>query len=979
MKNLYRRSQFRLVATTILLALLFVCGESWCQTPDQFSIALSSGTVGKYEKLEIICDGITTSYGNPFDPSVVSVEGHFRDPDGVEEVVYGFWYQDYERSLVSGTEVVEPVGWPHWRVRYAPRKTGSYSCHVTVRDSSGTVQSETETFTVHGSDNPGFLRVSGTNPNYFQFDNGDPFWAIGAGVSWWDIHRKTYSYDDWFAALAEHKANFARVWTVNCLSTYKEWVVTIQEDSLGNYSLADAWRLDYIFDVAKARGIYLQLCLDDYCSQYTYNWWDNIYSVNKGGCAQTGWDVFPSDSPCRDYNRRLWRYLAARYGHSTNLASWELANEINEMVWTWGWDGWWTMLWWHKRSADDIHQVDPYHHMVTTSFGQFDYDLGEDELWQFPEMSYTQIHGYRADDYLEIGKDMASYVRAGREHILALLGGVKKPEIWGEFGMRESGWDRISAHLDGNPYPPDDTEGIYYHNAIWASLMHGFAGTPLNFEWDTLYSTYPQHLDHYTAVADFVEDIDFNKDFASVSSDEGNLLANGGFEINNNGDNLPDSWTPYPSGNAYTFSLDWLTAPESDGNRSLKWRSGVPLQIELSQHISLTPEKYYSLSGWLEGQAVNENGGGIIIRVSVYDGVEWYNYDTRPFTDTDGWRQFEVLFTTPAKRADGYQARVYINCHWTRGTAWFDDFVLKAAGSFTPPAVDNRNLRALALKTSDTAYAWVQNKQHTWYKVVQQGVIPSTISGATLTLFSLDMGCYRVEWWDTYAGTVISEIPAVWVDASSTVEVDVPPVRTDIACKMERLPDGDNDGLPDYWEVEHGLDPTDATGDNGADGDPDGDGLSNLEEYNAGTHPRDSDTDNDRLADGDEVNTYGTDPLDPDTDGDLLKDGDEVRDLNPGAWGVQNPFDPTRADSTGDNGQGWPDGRGDGWNDWDGDGMINAHEFWFGTNPINPNSWLEVPTLTDRTLWALITVLLVLGCARVSRNNSQRRRFLPTR
>ena len=39
--------------------------------------------------------------------------------------------------------------------------------------------------------------------------------------------------------------------------------------------------------------------------------------------------------------------------------------------------------------------------------------------------------------------------------------------------------------------------------------------------------------------------------------------------------------------------------------------------------------------------------------------------------------------------------------------------------------------------------------------------------------------------------------------------------------------DTDLDGLPDAWETQFGLDPTSATGVNGADGDPDGDGMLN--------------------------------------------------------------------------------------------------------------------------------------------------------
>jgi len=49
--------------------------------------------------------------------------------------------------------------------------------------------------------------------------------------------------------------------------------------------------------------------------------------------------------------------------------------------------------------------------------------------------------------------------------------------------------------------------------------------------------------------------------------------------------------------------------------------------------------------------------------------------------------------------------------------------------------------------------------------------------------------------------------------------------------------DGDGDGLPDWWESAHGLDPTSASGINGRNGDFDGDGWTNIEEYVGSTNP----------------------------------------------------------------------------------------------------------------------------------------------
>ncbi|MBI2422018.1 MAG: AHH domain-containing protein [Candidatus Hydrogenedentes bacterium] len=50
--------------------------------------------------------------------------------------------------------------------------------------------------------------------------------------------------------------------------------------------------------------------------------------------------------------------------------------------------------------------------------------------------------------------------------------------------------------------------------------------------------------------------------------------------------------------------------------------------------------------------------------------------------------------------------------------------------------------------------------------------------------------------------------------------------------------DSDSDGLPDGWEVSSNLNPTSASGDDGADGDPDEDGIYNDEEFAASSNPR---------------------------------------------------------------------------------------------------------------------------------------------
>ncbi|MEK7952349.1 hypothetical protein [Luteolibacter soli] len=139
------------------------------------------------------------------------------------------------------------------------------------------------------------------------------------------------------------------------------------------------------------------------------------------------------------------------------------------------------------------------------------------------------------------------------------------------------------------------------------------------------------------------------------------------------------------------------------------------------------------------------------------------------------------------------------------------------------------------------------------------------------------------------------------------------------------IADSDGDGMPDSWEINHGLNPNDNGSivfNNGASGDPDGDGRTNVQEYNGGinsTDPQDADSDDDKLNDGGEA-AAGTNPLDPDSDDDSLPDGWEVTySLNPLDDGTVNA-------NNGPNG------------DPDGEGLLNYDEFIRGTNPRDANT-----------------------------------------
>ena len=83
--------------------------------------------------------------------------------------------------------------------------------------------------------------------------------------------------------------------------------------------------------------------------------------------------------------------------------------------------------------------------------------------------------------------------------------------------------------------------------------------------------------------------------------------------------------------------------------------------------------------------------------------------------------------------------------------------------------------------------------------------------------------------------------------------------------RLDNVTDTDNDGMPDIFEVNNGLNRTISThgGELEADMDNDNDGLSNLDEYTLGGHPLNADTDGDCILDAVEVSWAQATALNP--------------------------------------------------------------------------------------------------------------------
>lgn len=417
-----------------------------------------------YQWLELaVATGRT--FANPFDPQEVEVWAVFAGPGGAQRV-QGFWYQGFARRLetdagtrsaAGGRQVLVPTGEQGWRIRYTPQVPGVYTCRVFLRDRDGTVTvAEGPAFTVAPGHHTGFVRISRHDPAYFACDNGDLYFPMGENMGWGNAGR-TYDYDVWCRRLAAAGGNCIRVWM-------SSWAFAIEgpEGGPGDYGprLDRAWELDYLFGLCEELGIRIVLVLVNHGSVSTFcnpDWDRNAYNrQNPGGFLDQA-AAFFTDAQARDLFRRRLRYIVARWAHSPSLLAWELFNEVDLT------DGWrqckGAVAEWHGEMARYIRSLDPYGHLITSSYMG---DTLDPLLWHLPELDFVQYHTYGH-------RDLVPHIAAAVSH-LAQYG---RPVCVAEFGTDTRGADT------------NDREGVWLHEGIWAAVFAKAAGAAWPWWWDT--------------------------------------------------------------------------------------------------------------------------------------------------------------------------------------------------------------------------------------------------------------------------------------------------------------------------------------------------------------------------------------------------------------------------------------------------------------------------------------------------------------
>jgi hypothetical protein len=767
------------------------------------------GLVPRFEKLEITFQ-VDTQAKNlqlPYDPAPppglapgmgISVDALFT-PDNWQTVYTqpAFYYQEFDDQVKAGSEWFYPTGGYSWKVRFAPDRVGAWQFKLVAQDASGKLESQTQSFGVVLSDRKGFIRVSRRDARYFEFEDGAYFPGLG--------YNMNYNHVDWGNPLLGNQENF-------------------QQMSQVGIQLVRIWLSEW--------GIYGS----------AWNPWNSIAPEQHGQyipeTGLTSQDAYPGS----DFSMALW----SSYNPCMFLGAWKTPPAVKENTlyrvrvryktvgiqgprlagqpyglvaktggWLWGQgnncndpgtgtlvtphqsgdaDGWGILEGSLQTGDQDFL---PYFYLalenVSGGTAYVDYvwieeDLGEGNFgpnivskpWMAQHLYMEQRNSYAFDKVVALAHRYGIYLRPviseKNEFILNRLDDrgnpiAEDPKCWDEDTNNDP------AECPGNDWFYGDgrtaTKTRWLQQAWWRYLQARWGYSTNIHSWELLNEGDPWNQRHYVLADEFGRYMhQFDPDDHLVSTSFWHSFPRDAFWSNPDYAHVDfadvhqyvEQGSPGFSDTAlatYDVSLQYgALRPGGAGKPVIRGETGF-------QSAGYSPTNSFAADNkgvWLHNFVWGQINAGGLLESYWYENVHIYQrnsdgtyvFDLRPIYKTF----YNFIATIPLN--NGHYEAIQ--------TAALDE-----------------NLRVWGQIDQQTsqAYAWIQNKQHTWSNVVNQAA-PAGSYPVSLERF-VPGWPYEVQWWDTYQPDPSRQVlrsESVHAQPDGSLRLMVQDLSTDVAVKI---------------------------------------------------------------------------------------------------------------------------------------------------------------------------------------------------
>ncbi|HXK59423.1 MAG TPA: DUF5060 domain-containing protein [Acidobacteriota bacterium] len=812
--------------------------------------AYAGGQVPRYAKLEMRFQVETKAKNKffPYDPAPphglepgtgISCDAVFTAPDGNQYRQPAFFYQEFDHQVRSDRDWLYPTDMFLWKVRFSPHQAGVWKYRIMVQDAGGTAESAEYSFVVVESSSRGFVRVSGKDPRYFEFDDGTYFPALG-----YNADREQIS---WTNPVLDSKPNF-EVMGENGIQLVRMWL-----SQWAVYGSAwNPWR-------SHVRNGYLpneSLALEEKHpeSELAFK-----ISYPDNPCILWGWGTY--NLPVKRNTRYLVRIRYKTRGIDQPRKP-GLPHGLVAKLSSWGW----------SRNDETKRCTEPGFGTVVTEYGRNNTDD-----WQWLEGSFeSQDSDFL--DYFYIALENVSSGTAYIDHVSIceeLANGEPGPNIVSKpsadlhryvdqrnayafdrvLDLAEANgvylrlvvmekMDWVFRHIDlegnwipndpacwdGNPNndPPKCPKGDrwFYGNgrkdhkvrwlqkAWWRYLQARWGYSPNIHSWELINEGHPGDKNHWILADEFGQFM--HSEVFGVPVADGQR-----YTLDHPNDHLVSTsfWIQFPvpffssqSGeydNVDFADIHRYLNPGEPGHGDLASETaqlGTELRGLLSKRGKPKPivrgevgVKGISRSRPRRRDPASENGRVRALPEEAAEGSESVGARIRLHNqiwagiNPSGMIDSYFFVSGHIYEKDRRSGRLLFDHRSEYGTYYrFVNTIPLNNGHYedAQPHVTNSALRAWGQKdlVNGNAHLWIQNRNHTWKNIASgMDIVPQS---GTVTLKGFIAGReYRVEWWDSWQGRVLRS-ETIKADAAGQIVLTIEALVSDVAIKVLSGPSG---------------------------------------------------------------------------------------------------------------------------------------------------------------------------------------------
>jgi hypothetical protein len=683
-------------------------------------------------------------WDNPYDSDDIALDAKVTTASGKTYTQPGFFMVPQRHEQDGVEDIMLPSGEGQWKVRLAATEPGAMRVTLTARDRSGQTSFALPQPIQVSADKQakGFVRVSKADAHYLAHDSGEGFVPIGHNVPIYQSSNDM-SVKDILERMAANGENWNR-WWMSKSGLGLEW-----ESKLGWYRQVQAAQLDMLLEDAGRLGMYYLLCMDTHQDFREDGWKANPFNSAQGGPCGTAGEWFTNETAKALYRKRL-RYTVARWGYSPHVLCWEFGNEF---------EGWAdtkqeTILAWHREMAPVLAALDPYGHLISTSWWS---KTGPEACWRIPEMAIVQTHSYANNDL--------NTALEAHDYCVTQWNGFRKPHLFAEFGIRSH---NFSADADPT--------GRGLHNTAWAALASGCCGAPMPW-WHENYIEPKNLYFHFKALRNFVTGLPFGTEaWRQVAVTAPAAVTRPARASQRDAVALTRSGFRKPAANIFAVSAqgavsnaeEVLALLHGGGHRDLvnppTFEVTYPADGAFVIHVDKVSNSGL-LKIFIDGQLALEKplpcGEGL--------GKSW-KY-------AEQWKLWESVYdadvAVPVKAG---VRRIRVENHGK-------DWVAVTRYVFTGCRTQERQEAVCyALAAPSVALVWVQNNDSTWVNHARHADEIQPFPAAAYTLDGFADGAYEVEWWETWKG--VPQRRETVRAAGGKLTLTPGPIATDLAAKI---------------------------------------------------------------------------------------------------------------------------------------------------------------------------------------------------